>query len=205
MQLIGMLDSPYVRRVAITARFLGIEFEHNPLSIFRTYEEFRRINPLVKVPTLVCDDGEMLVDSSLIIDYFESLGSTGRKLMPAGIAERRRALQILATAFVAMEKVAQLIYETRQRPAELQYEAWVTRLEQQLTSAVRQLERDVGDGSAWFFGSDVSQADISVAVAWSFIQNVFPELVRAADYPGMVAFTRRAEALPEFVATPING
>ena len=74
MQLIGMLDSPFVRRVAVSMRMLGIEYEHNPLSIFRTYDEFRSVNPLVKVPTLVCDDGEMLIDSSLIISHLEELG-----------------------------------------------------------------------------------------------------------------------------------
>ena len=91
MQLIGMLDSPFVRRVAITMQFLGVEYEHWPLSIFKTYDKFRTVNPLVKVPTLVFDDGEMLVDSSLIIEYVESLA--GRSLMPAGMDANRRALQ----------------------------------------------------------------------------------------------------------------
>ena len=51
MELIGMLDSPFVRRVAVTARFLGLQYDHKPLSIFTDYDEFRGINPLVKVPS----------------------------------------------------------------------------------------------------------------------------------------------------------
>ena len=43
MQLIGMLDSPFVRRTAITARFLGIPLEHRSLSVFRDYDEIRAI------------------------------------------------------------------------------------------------------------------------------------------------------------------
>lgn len=81
MELIGMLDSPFVRRVAVTAQFLGIPYAHNPLSIFKGYDEFRKVNPLVKVPTLVCDDGQMLVDSTLIIDYLESSCVNGKSLV----------------------------------------------------------------------------------------------------------------------------
>ena len=62
MKLIGYMDSPFVRRVAVTARFLGLPYEHRELSIFRDFEEFRAINPLVKVPTFICDDGQLLVD-----------------------------------------------------------------------------------------------------------------------------------------------
>ena len=67
MQLIGMMDSPFVRRVGISMQTMGLEYEHRSLSVFQAWDEFRTIMPMVKVPTLICDDGEMLVDSSLII------------------------------------------------------------------------------------------------------------------------------------------
>ena len=128
MQLIGYLDSPFVRRVAVSAQYLGIPYEHRELSIFREFEEFRAINPLVKVPTLICDDGQTLVDSTLIIDYLESIA--GKSLMPTVVeTDRIRALNIIGTSTVAMEKVAQLIYETKQRPDEVQYAPWIERLE----------------------------------------------------------------------------
>ena len=158
MQLIGMLDSPFVRRVAVTARFLDIRYDHNPLSIFKGYDEFRGVNPLVKVPTLVTDDGEMLVDSTLIIDYLESLGANERSLMPLDGADRVRELQITGAALVVMEKIASLIYERTQRPKELQHPPWIQRLDEQLRSAVDQLEISVGDGAQWFFGADISPA-----------------------------------------------
>ena len=69
MQLIGMLDSPYVRRAAIAMQLLGLRFEHRALSVFRTFDEFSRINPVVKAPTFVCDDGTVLMDSTLILQY----------------------------------------------------------------------------------------------------------------------------------------
>ena len=204
MQLIGMLDSPFVRRVAVTARFLDIRYDHNPLSIFKGYDEFRGVNPLVKVPTLVTDDGEMLVDSTLIIDYLESLGTNERSLMPLDGADRVRELQITGAALVVMEKIASLIYERTQRPKELQHPPWIKRLDEQLRSAVDQLEISVGDGAQWFFGADISQADISTAIAWRFSQHAVPKRISADDYPGLVAFSARAEALPEFIACPLD-
>lgn len=201
MELIGMLDSPFVRRVAISARLLGLDYEHNPLSIFRTYDEFRKINPLVKVPTLICDDGAMLVDSTLIIDYLETIA--GRSLMPSDPVQRRDALRIVGTALVAMEKVAQLIYETKQRPEALQHAPWIERLHQQLISAADVMEDATGDGSTWLFGDSPLQPDLTLAVAWAFVQHVTPEVVDRDRYPRLVTFSARAEALPAFVACPI--
>jgi glutathione S-transferase len=90
MQLIGMLDSPYVRRVAISLRLLDLPFEHRNISVFRGFEEIRALNPVVKVPTLVCDDGLVLTESGLILEHLEDLA--GRSLWPAGADEKRRAL-----------------------------------------------------------------------------------------------------------------
>ena len=204
MQLIGMLDSPFVRRVAVTAQFLGIPYEHNPLSIFKSYDDFRKINPLVKVPTLVCDDGEMLVESTLIIDYFESFHAGGKSLMPKTEADSVRALRAIGAALVAMEKVVAIIYERTQRPRELQHAPWLKRVDQQLRSALDVLEAHVGDGSEWIIGGKITQADITTAVAWRFTQYSVPRRISPDDYPGLAAFSARAEALPEFLACPLD-
>lgn len=204
MEIIGMLDSPFVRRVAVTARLLGLEYQHRPLSIFQSYDEFRQLNPLVKVPTLICDNGETLVDSTLIIDYLQSLAGSSGKLMPEKNSERRTALRIIGTALVAMEKVVQVIYETRHRPPELQHAPWLERLTQQLLSAVELMERAVGDGERWVFGPNIMQPDVSTAIAWRFVQHVVPEIVDEKKYPGLVRYSERAEALPEFLACPIE-
>ena len=133
MQLVGMLDSPYVRRAAISLRLLGVPFEHRPVSVFSTFEEFRGINPVVKAPTLVCDDGTVLMDSTLVIDYAEAL--SGRSLMPAALAERVRALRITGLALAACEKTVQIVYEHNLRPAEKLHQPWVDRVRGQLVAA----------------------------------------------------------------------
>ena len=202
MQLIGMLDSPYVRRAAITARSLGAELDHLSLSVFSDFDEIREINPLVKVPTLVCDDGTVLVDSTLIIDYLESL-TDDRSLMPEASASRLRALRVIGIALIAMEKTVHLLYDREKRPAGFAWPDWIARLSQQLIAAYRQLEQEIGDG--WIIDDQVSQADITVAVAWGFTQLTAGDVVDAKDYPQVAALAERAEALPEFLAVPIDG
>lgn len=203
LELVGMLDSPFVRRVAITMRLLGVEYRHNPLSIFRSYDEFRKLSPLVKVPSLICDDGEILVDSTFIIDYVESVA--GRSLMPADLCDRRTALQRTGTALVAMEKVAQRIYELKVRPEEYQYEPWLQRLNEQLLGAIDAMEESVsGLSGDWLFGDQISQADVTTAVAWRFVKHAAPSIADPATRPALEAFGNRAEELPEFRACPLE-
>ena len=207
MQLIGYMDSPFVRRVAITMQFLGIPYQHRELSIFRDFEEFRTINPMVKVPTLVLDDGEVLIDSGLIIDYLESQ-LAGRNLMPRDTDKYRAAAQFIGAALVAMEKVAQLIYETAHRPEDRQHGPWVERLKQQLQGAVEMMEAYVlacaNSGTDWLLDNEITQADITLAVCWRFILHNEIDSIDPDNYPALVEFSARAEALPEFIACPLS-
>lgn len=201
MQLIGMLDSPYVRRTAISLRMLGVPFELRQLSVFRDFDAFHALNPLVKAPTLICDDGAMLVDSSLIIDYAETLA--GRGLWPSEPGARRRALRLTGLALVACEKAVQHYYEIK-RVLDRQDPAWLQRVDGQVRDACALLDAALRDGPAggWLCGTAPTQADITVGVAWTFTQIVAAEVVSEHDYPTFATFAARAERLPEFVASP---
>ena len=197
MQLIGYLDSPFVRRVAITAKVLGIELEHKQISVIREYDRIKAINPLAKVPTLVTDDGQVLVDSTLIIDYLVSANGN-EALMPSDESNYVAALNLIGTALVAMEKTVFLVYETKHRPEDAGYQPWIDRCRDQLGEALHLLETAVGDGENWLFGNELTQADISIAVACRFTEFQFPDAISSAEYPGLARFSERAEALPEF-------
>ncbi|MGH8212056.1 MAG: glutathione S-transferase family protein [Rhodanobacteraceae bacterium] len=203
MQLIGMLDSPYVRRTAISLRLLGLPFEHRPLSVFRNFGEVHAINPLVKVPTLVCDDGCVLVDSTLIIVHAETIAN--RRLMPNAPGEHRAALRWIGVALVACEKAVQVFYEQK-RDANRRDADWTSRVSGQLQSACALLEQELRgtDENTWLFDDTLTQADITVAVAWGFVQLVAADVAPAAEYPKLAAFAARAERLPEFRAFPIG-
>lgn len=203
MKLIGMLDSPYVRRVAITAKRLGIDLDHQSVSVFRHFEQFQQINPVVKAPTLVLDDGEVLIDSTLIIDYLEALAGPGKSLMPGKLDQRLRSLRLIGLALAACEKSVQIYYERNLRPAEIQFEPWVERVEGQLAAAFSALERELERQPLKTDGS-IDQDGITLAVAWSFTNLVVPDQVDDQQFPQISAFTAYAEGLADFVSTPIE-
>jgi glutathione S-transferase len=200
MHLIGMPDSAFVRRVAITMQLLGLRYEHSAISVFSTYEQFRAINPVVKAPTLVCDDGELLMDSTLIIDYLEHLA--GASLMPTAPAPRRQALQMIGIALAACEKTAQLVHEQRLRPKETLYQPWERRLKEQLMAALTALEHAVQAAPLACGEDDIDQAGVTVAVTWRFTQLLLPELIVPAAFPALAAHSAKAERLQAFVAVP---
>jgi glutathione S-transferase len=204
MRLIGMLDSPYVRRVAVSLNFMGLPFTHEPVSVFRQYDIFAAINPVVKAPTLVIDDGTVLMDSTLILDYLERLAPAERRLTPAGLEAHARAQRIVGLALAACEKTVQIVYEFNLRPAEKQHQPWIDRVRGQLLSAYRLLEAEIGSGRIWLLGARPLQADISAAVAWRFTQSVLADIVGAAEHPALSTFSKRAEALPEFLSSPLE-
>ncbi|CAB3644934.1 glutathione S-transferase [Trinickia soli] len=206
MQLIGMMDSPFVRRVAISMAVYGMPFEHRPLSVFRSFDQFREINPVVKAPTFIDDDGTQLIDSTLILDYLDQCVAPQARLMPQENAMRRRALHLVGFALAACEKTVQTIYERKVRPQEKQHAPWLERLQKQLTAAYDTLESDMASlrADAWLCGDRLMQPDITVAVAWRFTQYILPGEFDASRYPALTALSERAEALPAFLGAPLE-
>jgi glutathione S-transferase len=202
MQLIGMLDSPYVRRVAVSLQLLGLRFEHQPVSVFSTFAQFQRINPVVKAPSLVCDDGVVLMDSTLILQYAEAMAAPRASLMPRGMAELKRSLRITGLALAACEKSVQIVYEHELRPSEKLHQPWLSRVTGQLLAAYGALEAELTHQPLVASRAGIDQAGVSTAIAWHFTQQMLPQVVVAANYPALQAFSRQAEALPEFVAAP---
>ena len=197
-----MLDSPYVRRVAISLQLLGVRFEHQSLSVFRTFSEFQRINPVVKAPTFQFADGEVLMDSTLILQYAEARAHP-RSLMPSGLQELQHDLRLTGLALAACEKSVQIVYERTLRPLEKRHEPWVNRVTGQLLAAYAALEKELSRNALGVVtSSTMRQAGVTVAVAWHFTQQVLPELVRGADFQRLVSFSAAAESLPEFKAAP---
>ena len=201
MKLIGMLDSPYVRRAVISLHMLGLEFEHQALSVFSTFNEFQRINPVVKAPTLVCNDGTFIMDSTLIIEYAEALAHP-RSLMSSSIGDKQYALHLVGLALAACEKSVQIIYERNLRPSEKQHQPWVARVTGQLLAAYGALEEAITRRPLDSPDIAMGQAGITTAVAWYFTQKMLPEIVRASDYPSLAAYSVLAESLPAFLAAP---
>ncbi|WP_297200354.1 glutathione S-transferase [uncultured Pluralibacter sp.] len=201
MKLIGTLDSPYVRRTAISLHLYGAAFENLPLSVFKDLEAFSALSPVVKAPTLLLDDGTRLMDSTLIIDYFESLADVGHALMPQEVTRRAADVQLLGFILAASEKAVQHVYEHRLRPEEKRHQPWVERVTHQLLAACREWESLLAKRVPH---DRVDQVAVTGTVVWSFIQHRLAQVVIAADFPHIQAFADRHEPLPAFRAWPLN-
>lgn len=202
MKLIGLFDSPYVRRVAVSMRLQRFAFEHVALSVFRHQDEMRKINPLVKVPMLVLDNGEKLIESSFILDYLDGEAAADKRLIPASGAERRKIQQHCAIALIATEKAVQVYYDTNLRPAEFSYAPWVARCTEQMHDAFAML--DALPVSGLLSGAPITQADITTAVALRFARHVHPAEFPAGRYPRLDQLSSWCEALPAFLETPLE-
>ena len=201
MKLVGMLDSPYVRRVAISLQVLGLPFEHQSLSVFRSFDEFRRINPVVKAPTLVCDDGEVLMDSTLILQYAEALARP-RSLVPSDLPVLQHDLHVLGLALAGCEKAVQFIYERALRPEEKRHAPWIARVTGQMHEAFAALDATLASRPLSTNLDALTQGGVTAAVTWTFLRETVPELADPATHRALARFTDALEALPAFRNAP---
>jgi glutathione S-transferase len=200
MLLVGMLDSPYVRRAAITGTLLEVPFEHRSVSVFRHMEEFRAINPLIKAPTLVTDDGIAISESLLIIQHFEDVA--GRSLRPLEGVARRRDLALTGIGIVAADKAVSIEYE-RKRPEAQRYAPWQERIVSQLHVALDLLDAAAKEGELTA-GPELLPSDVAAAIAWGFCRFVIPEFAPEERWPALADQARACEALDVFKAWPID-
>ena len=197
MILIGQYDSPFVRRVGVALRLYDIAFEQWPWSTFGDADRLRPYNPLTRVPTLVLDDGEVLIDSHIIIDHLDSLVPAERRLFPVAEPARRKALKVATLATGMSDKAVSLFYEKRLH-TEIS-DAWAKRCRMQIDAVLSVLEADrAAHTTAYWFGEDIGHADIAVAAGLGFIVEAHPGLMDMANYPALDRHRRRLESLPVF-------
>lgn len=197
MILIGQYDSPFVRRVGIALSLYGLPFEHRPWSTFGDADRIRPYNPLTRVPTLVLDDGEVLIESHAILDHLDSLVPAERAMFPRIEPDRRRALKVAALATGLADKAVSLFYEKRLHAAAS--DVWVARCRGQIAGvlAALQADRAARPGDYWF-GERIGHADIAVAVALRFLGEAHPGVAPQDEFPALAAHAGRLEALPVF-------
>lgn len=199
LQLIGLNDSPFVRRVGVTLELYGLPYRKTDWSVYRNVDQLKTVNPMNTAPTVVLDDGTMLIESHAIIDWLDRQVSPERRLMPAGGVERRDCQQIIAVADVACEKVGQLYRERDWRPRELWYAVAIERFGSQIAVACSELEKRLA--GEWFVGGRMTQADLAGAITLRFVRYYARELDFALPaLPRLESLGARLEALPAFKA-----
>ena len=197
MILIGQYDSPFVRRVAIALRLYGLSFEHRPWSTFGDGDKIAPFNPLRRVPTLVLDGREALIESTAILDYLDELVGPDNAMIARSGPERRHALKICALATGLGDKAVSLVYERvlRKEPSKI----WVDRCETQVGGVLEALERERAEViTPYWFGERIGHADIAVACVLRFTGEAHPQLLDGVRYPALKAHAGACEALPAF-------
>jgi glutathione S-transferase len=196
--LIGMYDSSYTRRVAITLALLGLPFEHRAWSVGRDFDRIRAYNPLGRAPTLVLGDGEVLTESAMMLDYIDQLAGAERALLPATGAPRRQAQRLVALATGAIDKAVLIVLERIFRPEAMRSDVFLARCRSQVHGALAELERHCAAraGHDWLVGDTMTQADISVTCFATHLREAVPWDL--APYPALRAHVERCEALPVF-------
>ncbi len=196
MILVGQYDSPYVRRVAVSLRVLGFSYTHDTRSVFGDFDAMRALNPLGRIPSLVLDDGEVLIDSAAILDWLDQAVGPERALIPPTGAERRRALKRIALATGAIDKIGAATYERLIRPAALRWPEWISRCLTQGTGAIAALAAE-----PWPSAQNLDQAEITTACMLRYVQLADSSLLPPGRFPTLDALATRCEALPAFQAT----
>jgi glutathione S-transferase len=191
MILVGQYDSPFVRRVAISLRVLGFEYEQDTRSVFGDFGAMRMLNPLGRIPSLVLDDGSVLIDSGAILDWLDHEVGPERALIAPNGAKRMHALRLISLACGAIEKIGAAGYERLIRPSQYRWPEWIERCRTQGVGAVEVLARE-----SW--PARLDQAQITTACMVRHIRLVDPELMPDGRYRALDELAARCEARPEF-------
>jgi glutathione S-transferase len=206
VRLIGILLSPFVRRVAVSLNILQLPFKHEDVFVFGEPDVVRRHNPLVRIPALELDDGTNLVESGAILDEIDHMVRPERRLIPVGGPLRRRVLQTTAIALGSAEKAQWAFYEDRVRPSEKVHAPWIDHNDQQVLGGFEALDvaAAAAGEAAWIAGtSDISQADVTTATAFTFANLARPNLDLEKRYPRLSHFVARCETLSPFLSAPL--
>ena len=205
MILIGQYDSPFVRRVGIAMTLYGFDFEHRPWSTFGDGDLIVPYNPLRRVPTLVLDDGEVIIESAYILDYIDERKGEGGLIARSG-PERRKALYYIALAMGFSDKCVALFYERELHS--VTSDIWFNRLNVQIGAVLDRLEAiRAGVRTGWLFGDRLSHADIALGCALRHARDAHGDHIDWARWPALAAHSATCEDLDVFktVSQPFIG
>jgi glutathione S-transferase len=173
MKLYFSALSPFVRKVRVAAMELGLDKRIELVTVATTpvamSADLAKVNPLGRLPTLVTDDGDLLIESSVIVEYLDTLA--GGKIIPAQGPDRWRVKRTEALADGLMDSAILVRYETFLRPAEKRWPEWIAGQQRKVNQALDALE-----GQAWLFDDTVDAGKIAVGCALGYLDLRFPDL-----------------------------
>ena len=185
-KLIISLTSPYARKVRISALEKNIEFETIIDVPWNENTGVTKLNPLGKVPIWITEQGEAIYDSRVIVEYLEIIAQP--YLFPENKSDRIKVKQIEALADGVMDAALCLFAERKKRPVELRHQWWIDRQFGKVHRGLTELANLLGE-KKYFYGTDISVADIAVASALGYVGLRFSEdFSWTEEYPSLAKF-----------------
>jgi glutathione S-transferase len=200
MILYGRNLSPFARRVAVWCALQGRAVERRELTVMgEDFEKIRAVNPVVRVPALVLDDGTKLIETFAICDWLEETAPEGKRLIPERREARRECLQRLGLANSVAEKAVAMVYERNRRPEELHWREWQQRVAGQVRGGLAELDARV-PGEGWSRDGGPDGGDVAAVIAYQFVEATNPWLLEPG-YPRLKALVERAMQIEAFSST----
>ena len=199
MLLIGVNRSPYTRRVAITLKHYGVPFEQRDISGFGNRTEVRLANPLGRIPALVLDDDEALIDSAAIIDHLDQTYGGAEPLTPASGPQRRVVLKLAALMMGACDKGLHAAYERNHHPPEKVHQPWIDDCMAQMRGALMAVDAIVDPAEPYLLLSRLTQADVTAFVAERLARGL--KIDTTSEMPRLHALAMRLLERPAFRST----
>ncbi len=199
MKLLGSPGSPYARkaRIALIEKNVNCEFvadrPSNPGSQVPKY------NPLGKVPVVVMDDGKGMMDSSVIVEYFDGIGS-GAKLIPAEFNARIAVKQWEALGDGIVDAIVALTHDSRYSATCDANADWYQKQLKKIQHGLAMAERDIG-ANEFCYGNAFGLGDICIGMALGYLDRAFKQLDWRGTYPGLKRYADKLFARPSFAST----
>ena len=199
MKLLHSPTSPFARKVRIVAAEKKLELELERSDPYSPSSEVSKVNPLGKIPALIMDDGTVLFDSRVIVEYLDGLSPVHR-LIPEASRDRITVKRWEAIADGLCDAALTARLENN-------------RLDKN-DSGIKQIERQLGKVSACIdemarelaerehcFGNTLSLADISTGCALGYLKLRFPEIVWDVTHPNLARLYKKLMIRASFKAT----
>lgn len=198
MKLITSLTSPYGRKTRIVLAEKHLDAELIDENVWAADTKIQLYNPLGKVPALILDDGNVLFDSRVIVEYLDD-ARPGAKLIPDNNRERAMVKRWEALGDgIADAGVA--VFLERKRPTEKQSADWIARQYAKVESGIAAAARELGERK-YCHVDNFTLADISLGCALLWIEFRLPEINWRETYPNLRAWIEHIETRQAFIDT----
>ncbi|MBA5607147.1 glutathione S-transferase N-terminal domain-containing protein [Duganella sp. FT3S] len=199
MKLIGSLASPYVRKVRVVLAEKKLDYQFELENVWASETTIQKLNPLGKVPSLIMEDGTVMIDSRVMVEYLDTLTPVCKLLPPNG-RERADIKCWEALADGVLDAGVLVRLERTLRPPEQQSADWIARQLRKVELGLASMSDKLGD-QPYCAGIHYSLADVAVGCALGWFAFRFPEIDWRGTHPNLARLHDKLAERPSFKDT----